>query len=65
MLADSPKSSYRVPLVAFVVTATLFSLLALRNHANLKTCGFDLGIFMQEVKGYARFQAPIASSGEK
>ncbi|KAA0023779.1 hypothetical protein [Antrihabitans cavernicola] len=49
-----------VPLMAFALTAPLYIALALRNHAHLKTCGFDLGIFMQEVKAYAHLQQPIA-----
>ncbi|MBD0323716.1 MAG: DUF2079 domain-containing protein [Aldersonia sp.] len=32
----------------------------MRNHAQLRTTGFDLGIFVEQIKAYAHLQAPVA-----
>ncbi|XVQ12651.1 DUF2079 domain-containing protein [Spirillospora sp. CA-255316] len=37
----------------------LYTAYALARHRNLQTAGFDLGIFDQAVRAYARFEAPI------
>jgi uncharacterized membrane protein len=48
-----------VPLVAMLVLAPLYAALSLRNHAQLRTSGFDLGIFTEEAKAYSELRAPV------
>jgi uncharacterized membrane protein len=45
----------------FVVVLTIiYSLLALRLHLQLRTAGYDLGIFDQAIRNYAALRPPIA-----
>ncbi|MCD0453090.1 DUF2079 domain-containing protein [Actinocorallia sp. API 0066] len=47
------------PFLVASVFALLYSVVSLRLHANMQTAAYDLGIFDQAVRGYARFEAPI------
>ncbi len=47
-----------VPLVMAALIAALYSATSVRRHINLQTSGFDLGIFVQEVRSYATLQFP-------
>lgn len=52
---------WALPLSAFVIFAALYAALSLMGQRQLRTSGFDLGIFVQEVSGYAHLQAPISN----
>lgn len=49
-----------VPGVAFAVLAPLYALLSVMGHRQLRTSGFDLGIFVQQISSYAQFRAPTS-----
>lgn len=49
-----------VPGLAMVALIPLYVALAVRNNEQLKTSGYDLGIFMQEVKAYSELHAPVS-----
>ncbi len=48
-----------MPYTVFAILATLYSALAVRNHEQLRTCGFDLGIFTQQIASYAQLKPPM------
>jgi uncharacterized membrane protein len=55
----------RIPAWAYswgtaAVFAVLYTVLSVRRHQLQQTAGYDLGIFEQAVRGYARLQAPVA-----
>ncbi|WP_202595075.1 DUF2079 domain-containing protein [Rhodococcus sp. JG-3] len=49
-----------VPTVAFVLLASLYSTMSVLGHRQLRTSGFDLGIFVQQVASYSQFRAPTS-----
>ncbi|MDJ0396090.1 DUF2079 domain-containing protein [Rhodococcus sp. G-MC3] len=49
-----------VPAVAFVLLAPLYALLGVLGHRQLRTSGFDLGIFVQQISSYADLRAPTS-----
>ncbi|MET0317459.1 MAG: DUF2079 domain-containing protein, partial [Rhodococcus fascians] len=55
-----PTADVVVPVTAFAVLATLYSLLSVLGHRQLRTSGFDLGIFVQQISSYAEFRAPTS-----
>ncbi|MDQ2847862.1 MAG: DUF2079 domain-containing protein [Actinomycetota bacterium] len=65
-LGRQPPSPRRVlgwmlPSLAAAVLATVYGALSLRRHAELGTGGFDLGIFVQEVRSYATWRLPFSA----
>ncbi|MCX5045575.1 DUF2079 domain-containing protein [Aldersonia sp. NBC_00410] len=59
LLSRLPRADIVIPLVAMAILAPLYAALSLRNHAELRTTGFDLGIFVEEAKAYAELRAPV------
>ena len=60
--ADRPRllqPDVLVPLLSVAALIPLYVALPLRNHAQLKTCGYDLGIFVEEIKAYSQLHAPL------
>lgn len=49
-----------VPALAFVLLAPLYALLSVLGHRQLRTSGFDLGIFVQQISSYADLRAPTS-----
>ncbi|CCQ15749.1 putative uncharacterized protein [Rhodococcus sp. AW25M09] len=49
-----------VPALAFVVLAPLYAAMSVLGHRQLRTSGFDLGIFVQQVASYSQFRAPTS-----
>ena len=49
-----------VPATAFVVLASLYAVMSVLAHRQLRTSGFDLGIFVQQVMSYSQFRAPTS-----
>ncbi|MBF4160984.1 DUF2079 domain-containing protein [Nocardioides acrostichi] len=56
-----PGADVVVPLVAAGILATVYTVLALRQHEMLMTSGYDLGIFVQEVRSYALGHLPVST----
>jgi len=49
--------------VGFAVAGALFcayAVLAVSRHLQIRTTGYDLGIFEQAVRGYAHLRAPVS-----
>lgn len=49
-----------VPVAAFLVLAPLYAALSVLGHRQLRTSGFDLGIFVQQISSYANLRAPTS-----
>lgn len=49
-----------VPAVSFAVLATLYAVMSVLGHRQLRTSGFDLGIFVQQIASYSQFRAPTS-----
>ncbi|WP_072806509.1 DUF2079 domain-containing protein [Rhodococcoides yunnanense] len=49
-----------VPAAAFLVLAPMYAALSVMGHRQLRTSGFDLGIFVQQVSSYAHLRAPTS-----
>ncbi|MCZ4080081.1 DUF2079 domain-containing protein [Rhodococcus sp. H36-A4] len=49
-----------VPVAAFLVLAPLYATLSVLGHRQLRTSGFDLGIFVQQISSYANLSAPTS-----
>lgn len=49
-----------VPLVAFALLASVYALLSVLGHRQLRTSGFDLGIFVQQISSYANLRPPTS-----
>ncbi|MFE0422196.1 DUF2079 domain-containing protein [Streptomyces sp. NPDC058953] len=59
---SAPAARRRAALLPWAWAAGLFALyatLSVRRHLLLRTTGYDLGIFEQAVRAYARFQPPV------
>lgn len=53
-------AAHVVPAAAFLVLAPLYALLSVLGHRQLRTSGFDLGIFVQQISSYADLRAPTS-----
>ncbi|MGV8874913.1 MAG: DUF2079 domain-containing protein [Rhodococcus sp. (in: high G+C Gram-positive bacteria)] len=49
-----------VPAIAFAVLAPLYATMSVLGHRQLRTSGFDLGIFVQQIASYSQFRAPTS-----
>lgn len=50
-----------VAAAAFVLLAPLYAMLSVMGHRQLRTSGFDLGIFVQQISSYAELHAPTSN----
>ncbi|SNS92183.1 DUF2079 domain-containing protein [Rhodococcoides kyotonense] len=50
-----------VPAAAFALLAPLYGVLSVMGHRQLRTSGFDLGIFVQQISSYAELRAPTSN----
>lgn len=49
-----------VPVSAFIVLTALYAATSVLGHRRLRTSGFDLGIFVQQVESYSHLRAPTS-----
>ncbi|MCJ0978604.1 DUF2079 domain-containing protein [Rhodococcus sp. ARC_M12] len=49
-----------VPAISFAVLASLYATMSVLGHRQLRTSGFDLGIFVQQIASYSQFRAPTS-----
>lgn len=50
-----------VPAAAFLLLAPLYAVMSIMGHRQLRTSGFDLGIFVQQISSYAHLNAPTSN----
>ncbi|WP_082043165.1 DUF2079 domain-containing protein [Rhodococcus sp. MEB064] len=54
------RADVAIPAVAFLLLAPLYSALSVVGQHQLRTSGFDLGIFVQQIASYSRLEAPTS-----
>ncbi|MBY6540160.1 DUF2079 domain-containing protein [Rhodococcus sp. BP-349] len=60
LLRRARRADIAVPAIAFLLLAPLYSALSVVGQHQLRTSGFDLGIFVQQIASYARLDAPTS-----
>ncbi|MGB3770702.1 MAG: DUF2079 domain-containing protein [Rhodococcus sp. (in: high G+C Gram-positive bacteria)] len=60
LLSRITRSDVVIPGIAFLILAPLYSTLSVLGQYQLRTSGFDLGIFVQQIASYSQLRAPTS-----